>query len=1465
MAEGKVKIDITADDKDAKKKLNETKEGFEALEDSQRKNQTETEKTNKKYNELTESIKRQEKEVKELKSEYVQAAVNFGENSKEAQELKDKFAKLNNELTENKAKIKSAEDSLKDLGDEAKKPVNKFKELTETISRQETELAELKSEYTQAVVNFGKSSKEAEELKDKFSKLNAELKENKSRVKSAADGLEDLGDGSEKSGEGFDLAGAAAKGLAAGGMMAMVSAAGEALGSLMALSEETREYREDMAKLKTAFTATGHSVEDAQKAYDGFYKLLGESDRTVEAVNHLAELTTNSQELSQWQTIAAGVTAKFGDSLPIEGLTEAANETAKVGAVTGPLADALNWAGISEDAFNEKLKACNSEQERATLITSTLNAEYEAAAAEYNELTASTQAARDATNRMEQAQAELGEAVEPLATWWTNAKASLMEFAAETITRIGEVAQGNHLLTESENAIYDATMAAAEAYRAKKEAILETALAQSADVDYAANVLVPQLQAIVDANGQVKQGFEERANYLIGQMNEAWGTEYTNISQILGANGQLKDSIVEIINTKKAQILLEAHEEEYKNAVLNVAQAEEARAMMLQLVAAKQIKLTEAEEAEQAVIDEMNESIKKYGAAGALGYEERMNAASLAIEREEKDLNKLKAKFEEVDSAYQEYTEDIAVYDTAKTMMLEGNTEKAVSYLEQVNAGYGTQLGVVQSTDKELLDAANKRLTNAAVNYALLKDEYDKGEKSMTDAQKTQMEARIAAAEAEVESAYDEAKKLGSNLVEGIGVGADGKKNWLSGKLGGIVQAAIDAAKAVGIIKSPSRKTRDEVGIPLVQGIAVGIGKAAKEPLKAMESVVEKLIKTGKEKKSKLAEVGREIAVSMVEGIKNGDGGKFSGIGQTLGEIGQTFALGIAKGIEKTAKEPSKELKDVIDIIGAYLDEEAKKGIKTVAGYQEEIKELCQCHEDDLAKLEEEKNKELAELDKEYAENKKKKNEELAKLDKEHNKKIEALNEKHTEDIEKKNSDLTKYDEKYVEAKGKKNADLTKLDKEYAENVEKTNSDIVKLDEDHAKDVQELNEKLAEDKENKNEELAKLDEDYAKKREDIAKKYADKFTSLVDKTEGEIAKKYDDIRDLIASKMEELVNLGDTYTEEVKQLWDELDKSVTQLQTEYDNKLSERTKSIASSLGLWAEVKIESPRATQLTNNLKTQVRALERYNAAIENLEGRGLDAEFINQLKGLGVGSVGEIETLSRMSDERLQDYVELWEKKNKLAHDAALEELEPLKAETETKIEELTEAATKKYEEMRAKFEEQGNLLAADLKQSMIDSGLEGYDALIAQMDDYTSAGVGLMESVIEGIVQESPVLARVVAGAVKSAIDAAKMAAGYFFPSDTEMMSTLEDNVRGAVNDEAARMSQGVGSNNADTSAIADAVRLQTAGINSLASEFRRGSNTQVIVPLVLDKRELGRAIVELGNTENVRTGTDMSVE
>ena len=150
--------------------------------------------------------------------------------------------------------------------------------------------------------------------------------------------------------------------------------------AFLALDGATEEYRIAQGKLNTAYQAAGYSTQTATQAYRDFYGILGDTDTATEASQLLAKLVKNEQAVSTWTRIAAGVSGTFGDSLPIEGLIEASNETAKVGTVTGQLADALNWAGIMEDTFNERLAACGSESERNRLIMDTLAQTYEGAA-----------------------------------------------------------------------------------------------------------------------------------------------------------------------------------------------------------------------------------------------------------------------------------------------------------------------------------------------------------------------------------------------------------------------------------------------------------------------------------------------------------------------------------------------------------------------------------------------------------------------------------------------------------------------------------------------------------------------------------------------------------------------------------------------------------------------------------------------------------------------------------------------------------------------------------------------------------------------------------------------------------------------------------------------------------------------------------------------------------------------------
>lgn len=249
-------------------------------------------------------------------------------------------------------------------------------------------------------------SAEVGKLKQGVQEAKAEIGNFKEQVQKASKNVDD---NFKKAGEGIK------KGAKVIGVS--IAAAGTAL---LALGASTKDYRAEQAKLTSAFDKAGASADTAKQVYNDLYRVLGESDTSVEAANHLAQMTTNQKELSEWTNICQGVYATFGDSLPIEGLTESANETAKVGQVTGSLADALNWAGISEDEFNGKLAACNTEAEREKLIRETLNKTYDEAAGKYEESAAKVLAQNEAQAKLQETLGKLGEAVAPVVTAFTS-------------------------------------------------------------------------------------------------------------------------------------------------------------------------------------------------------------------------------------------------------------------------------------------------------------------------------------------------------------------------------------------------------------------------------------------------------------------------------------------------------------------------------------------------------------------------------------------------------------------------------------------------------------------------------------------------------------------------------------------------------------------------------------------------------------------------------------------------------------------------------------------------------------------------------------------------------------------------------------------------------------------------------------------------------------------------------------
>ena len=307
----------------------------------------------------------------------------------------------------------------------------KQKVLADAVDNTKKKLDTLKKAEEQVQEQFKRGEVSEEQVRELQREIVATTKKMESyerAAKETADALEEVGTGAKKAAEESAEANTKMADFAGKGLKVVASAATAAVAALTAAAEGTRQYRTEMAKLDTAFTDSGFSSEAATGAYKELVGVLGETEQAVETANHLAKLTDNEKDLATWTgDILPGVFATFGASLPIEGLTEAANETAKVGQVTGPLADALNWAGVSEDAFNESLAKCTTEQERQALITSTLNDLYGEASTKFKETNADVIAANQATDSWNASLAQVGATAEPFVTKVKELGAELLE------------------------------------------------------------------------------------------------------------------------------------------------------------------------------------------------------------------------------------------------------------------------------------------------------------------------------------------------------------------------------------------------------------------------------------------------------------------------------------------------------------------------------------------------------------------------------------------------------------------------------------------------------------------------------------------------------------------------------------------------------------------------------------------------------------------------------------------------------------------------------------------------------------------------------------------------------------------------------------------------------------------------------------------------------------------------------
>ena len=206
------------------------------------------------------------------------------------------------------------------------------------------------------------------------------------------------------------------------------------VGGMKDLYEESLEYRRIMASLETSSERMGYSAEQTAQSYDKLIGVLGDTQTAATTTSNLQALGLEQEQLNDLIDGAIGSWAAYGDSIPIDGLAESITETARVGEVTGTLADVLNWTAGEEESFNAELANTESATDRANKIIQKL-ADYGLTdlGRQWQENNKDMMDYNQASDDLQGALADLGQTAGPVLT-------DLVEFLADFLELLNEVA-----------------------------------------------------------------------------------------------------------------------------------------------------------------------------------------------------------------------------------------------------------------------------------------------------------------------------------------------------------------------------------------------------------------------------------------------------------------------------------------------------------------------------------------------------------------------------------------------------------------------------------------------------------------------------------------------------------------------------------------------------------------------------------------------------------------------------------------------------------------------------------------------------------------------------------------------------------------------------------------------------------------------------------------------------------------
>lgn len=369
--------------------------------------------------------------------------------------------------------------------------------------------------------------------------------------------------------------------------------------------------------------------------------------------------------------------------------------------------------------------------------------------------------------------------------------------------------------------------------------------------------LFAELQGITDENGNVLEGYEERAQYILGELSTALGQEYTMTGNQIDNYKDMCDSIDQLIVKKQANALLSANEAAYTEALQKQTDAFMAYNEAQKDVEETKKALDEAQKKEKQYQEELNalyEKNRETNGAYARSVLEASDKVKEAGDQAAGYSDKLVGLNEELSKAeaqYVGYNATIENYKGLTSAIVSGDQQQIADAILKTSNAF-------QNAEKSTKESLERQVADFTYKYTEMKAAVDAGAPGITQAQVDNMKTLVDLSKQELdklpdttgESISNTAKALENKSGEFKEAGKTTGQDYAAGLAGGIEEgtakvetaagnvadAGIDATKEALDSHSPSRVTHD-IGLDFDEGFAGGVEEGTNNVTAAVNKV----------------------------------------------------------------------------------------------------------------------------------------------------------------------------------------------------------------------------------------------------------------------------------------------------------------------------------------------------------------------------------------------------------------------------------------------------------------------------------------------------------------------------------------------------------------------------------------------------------------------------------------------------